>query len=394
METADIIVIGGGVVGAACAYNLARADLSVILLEKSEIASGASGGSAGGVRQQNRAAAELPLAMAANQIWRTLEQELDADLEYRRFGHINLADQEQQLPALEASVERQKTAGLDIRMVYEDELRDLVPAAGPQIIAGAYSQGDGFANPILTTRAFSAAARRYGAKIRTRTKVETIRKERSRVMGVESSAGPIASRWVINAAGAWSQPLCAQLGVILPIRPEAKQMMVTERRHPMLKPVVTCLGRGLSVKQMPQGQFVVGGGWPGIADMVADRGWPRAGSPNGSARELTAVLPATASLHVLRIWNSLEACSADVLPALGDVEGLDGFLVAIGFSGHGFALAPAIGVLLTEYILTGKTSVAFDELRVRRFLEYDQEKTEGFLRGNDYSGKASTGGLN
>jgi sarcosine oxidase subunit beta len=393
VDTADVIVIGGGVIGSACAYNLARAGLSVTLLEKYEIASGASGGSAGGVRQQNRAAPELPLAMAANRIWKTLEQELDADLEYRRGGHINLAEQEQQRFALERSVERQQAAGLDISMVYGNELRDLLPAAGPQVIAGAYSPGDGFANPILTTRAFSAAARRYGAKIRTRTKVQAIRQEGSRVVGVESSAGPMASPWVINAAGAWSQALCAELGLVLPIRPEAKQMMVTERARPLLKPVVTCLGRGLSVKQMPQGQLVIGGGWPGIADMVADRGWPRAGSPNGSAREVTAVLPATADLHVLRIWNSLEACSVDVLPVLGEIGGLDGLLVAAGFSGHGFALAPAVGVLLAEFILTGKTSLAFDELKVRRFLGYDPKKAAEFLRG-DNDAQASTGGLN
>src|ERR1035437_2879493 len=193
METADVVIIGGGVIGGACAYNLARAGLSVTLLEKNEIASAASGGSAGGVRQQNRALPELPLAMAANLIWKTLEQELDADLEYRRHGHINMAEREEQIPILEASVKRQKAMGLDIQLVYGTELRDLVPAAGPQMLAGSYSPGDGFANPILVTRAFAAAARRHGAKIRTRTTVRAIRRENDRIIGVESSGGPI--RW-------------------------------------------------------------------------------------------------------------------------------------------------------------------------------------------------------
>ncbi len=158
METVDVVVIGGGIIGGACAYYLAKAGLRVTLLEKSEIASGASGGSAGGVRQQNRDPAELPLAMAANPMWKTLEQELEADLEYRRGGHITLVEREEQVPVLQASVERQRARGLDLRMVRGRELRELVPAAGSQILAGSYSPTDGFANPMLVTKAFPAAA--------------------------------------------------------------------------------------------------------------------------------------------------------------------------------------------------------------------------------------------
>jgi len=227
VESADVIVIGGGVIGGACAYNLVRVGMKVTLLERSEIASGASGGSAGGVRQQNRDPTELPLAMAANPIWKTLEQELGTDLEYRRGGHLNLAEHAEQVPALQASVERQRARGLDIRMVLGSEVRDLVPVAGPQIIAGSYSPGDGFANPMLVTKAFPAAARRLGARIYTHTEVKAIKREGTRVVGVDSSRGPIASRWVINAAGAWAPALSSRLGIELPIRPVALQMMVT-----------------------------------------------------------------------------------------------------------------------------------------------------------------------
>jgi sarcosine oxidase subunit beta len=138
VDSADVVVIGGGVTGGACAYYLARAGVQVLLFEKGEIASGASGGSAGGVRQQNRDAAELPIAMLANLLWKTLEQELGADVEYRRGGHFNLAEREDQLPALETSVREQQARGLDIRMVYGKELREMVPAAGPQMIGRAH----------------------------------------------------------------------------------------------------------------------------------------------------------------------------------------------------------------------------------------------------------------
>jgi sarcosine oxidase subunit beta len=392
VETADVTVIGGGVIGDACAYNLARAGLSVALLEQDEIASGGSGGSAGGVRQQGRDPAELPLAMAANPMWKTLEQELGADFEYRRGGHLTLAEHEDQLPALEASVERQRARGLEIRMVYGSELRELVPAAGPQIIAGSYSPKDGFANPILVTKAFAAAARRCGARIYTHTAVKTIRREGNKVVGVDSSRGPFASRWVINAAGAWAPTLSAALGIDLPIRPQAHQMTVTEKTRPMLTPVLGCIGRGLSVKQMPQGQFVIGGGWPGIPDMVAGRGWPRIGNPNGSARQVTAVLPATAALLALRIWNSLEGYTIDKLPVLGEVDGVGGYLLATGFSGHGFALAPSVGAVLAEFISTGKTSLPLDQLNLRRLAGYDPEKIREYL-SPDWVEAVSTGKL-
>jgi sarcosine oxidase subunit beta len=231
---------------------------------------------------------------------------------------------------------------------------------------------------MLVTKVFPAAARRLGAKIYMRTGVTAIRREGNRVVGVDSWRGRIASRWVINAAGVWSPALSSTLGVDLPIRPKAHQMMVTEIARPMLTPVLTCLGRGLSLKQMPQGQLVIGGGWPGIADMAAGRGWPKIGSPNGSAEHMTAVVPAASGLLVLRIWNSLEAHAFDELPILGAVDGLEGYLLATGFSGHGFALAPSVGAVLTEFITTGKTSVALDPLNLRRFAGCDPEKIREF----------------
>jgi glycine/D-amino acid oxidase-like deaminating enzyme len=127
--------------------------------------------------------------------------------------------------------------------------------------------------------------------------------------------------------------------------------------------------------------------------MANDRALPKSGSPNGSTRELTAVLPAVSNLNVTRIWDSLEACSIDSLPAVGEIDGLDGLLMATGFTGHGFALAPSVGVLLSEFILTGKTSLALDELNARRFANCDAEQVNQFLRGDEHA-KASMGGLN
>lgn len=386
MESADVVVIGGGVIGSACAYQLARAGVQATLVEKHEIASGASGGSAGGVRQQNRLAPELPIAMGANPMWKTLEEDLGMEVEYRRGGHITLVEREEDLPALEMAVQRQRDRGLDIRVVKGNELREIVPAVAPQVIAGSYSPTDGFANPILTTKAFAHAAVREGAKVLTRTRVTAIRRVGDQVDGVETSLGSIASRWVINAAGAWSPELSAIIGVRLPIRTGALQMMVTERARPLLVPVLGCVGRNLSLKQMPQGQFVIGGGWPGIPDMAGDRGWPKSGSPNGSAEQVTAVLPATMELSLVRVWNSLEAKSMDDMPILGEVDGLDGYLLATGFSGHGFALAPYVGMLMAQLVSTGKAEISLDQLNLRRFAGLSEERLREFYTPEEPTG--------
>lgn len=379
-KTVDVVIIGGGVTGSSCAYHLARAGVKVTLLEKQEIASGASGGSAGGVRQQNREDVELPLAMHANPMWKMLEQDLGCDVEYRRGGNLHLIEREEQLPALENRVNEQRAHGLDTRLVQGAELRELAPALGPQVLAGAYCAGDGYANPILTTKALAAAASREGAGVLTGTHVTAILRTGNRVEGVETSRGKIASRWVINAAGAWARRLSVTIGIVLPFSPRAHQMMVTEKAPAMLTPVLGCTGRELSLKQMPQGQLVIGGGWPGYADLETDNGWPRRGCPNGNARHVVDILPATAELGIVRVWNSLEAWCIDGVPVLGTVDGVEGYIVAAGFSGHGFALAPSVGTLMTDLVTTGRTSVPLDGLNLRRFDNLSPERLQEYDR--------------
>ncbi|RMF88999.1 MAG: FAD-dependent oxidoreductase, partial [Nitrospinota bacterium] len=123
-----------------------------------------------------------------------------------------------------------------------------------------------------------------------------------------------------------------------------------------------------------------GGGWPGTPDMARDRGWPHHTSIRGSARDVTAIFPHLRSRLLVRVWIGLEAMCLDGLPILGGGPGLDGLLIATGFSGHGFALAPYVGRLMTELITTGKTSLPLDALSLERFSGVDRETIEHFLR--------------
>jgi sarcosine oxidase, subunit beta len=242
-ETTEAVVIGGGVIGSSIAYHLARSGVRTTLLEKNDVACAASGASAGGVRQQGRDPRELPLSMRATVRWATLEEELGADIHYRRGGHLTLTETEQERDALAASVARQRAAGLDIVMVEGDDLRALAPAVSPRMIAGSYSREDGHANPGLTTRAFAAAAARHGADVRTGVTVLSLETSGGRVTGVRTDQGIISADVTILATGAWSKTLVAGLGIDLPIAPMGLQMLLTESVPHCLDQVLGSVGR-------------------------------------------------------------------------------------------------------------------------------------------------------
>ncbi len=366
---ADVVVIGGGVEGCSIAYQLALRGLDVALLEARELSSAASGASAGGVRQQGRDPRELPIAIRAIAMWPGLSEELGADLDYHQDGHLTLVEFETDLPNLEQRVREQRASGLDVRMLYGDDVREVAAGVGEQVIAGAYCPTDGHANPIWTTKAFGAAAQRNGASILEGTPATGILTDSGRVTGVETPDGLISTAWVVNAAGAWSPEIAMMAGFELPIHTRAPQMLLTSELPMDLYPVIGCVSKLLSLKQLKNGRYLIGGGWP--ASVYQDIATPiarnRHDSITGSANHSSAIWPGLLKTNVLRVWAGLEAESEDVVPVLGPVDHVEGFIMASGFSGHGFALAPYIGVLIADHIANGETEIPMDELLLERF---------------------------
>ncbi|CAN5707786.1 FAD-dependent oxidoreductase [soil metagenome] len=367
--SADVVVIGGGVEGCSIAYQLAKRGLDVVLLEARELASAASGASAGGVRQQGRDPRELPIAMRAIAMWPELSEELGADIDYHQNGHLTLVEYETDLPALEQRVREQRENGLGIELLYGDEVRDVAPGVGEQVIAGAFCPTDGHANPIWTTKAFGAAATREGATVLERTPATGILTDSGRVTGVETPDGVIATGRVVNAAGAWSPELCKMVGFDVPVHTRAPQMLLTTELPMGLYPVVGCVSKLLSLKQLMNGRYLIGGGWPASVyqDIEAPLARNRHDSITGSANHSSAIWPALLKTKVLRVWAGLEAETDDVVPILGPIDHLDGVVMATGFSGHGFALSPYIGVLIADHIATGETEIPMDDLLLSRF---------------------------
>jgi len=384
-QHSEVVVVGGGVIGSSIAYHLARAGASVLVVERAaEVATepSASWASAGGVRRQGRHVAEAALARESIERWPGLAAELESDLGYRQGGNLLLAEDDAQAARLRGFVDRQHARGFaDVMLLDRAAIRALAPPLADRFVAASFSPADGQADPRATTLAFAAASRRLGATYWTGTAASSLLLDAAVVRGVYTSRGPVEAGTVVLAAGAWTDTLAEAIGARLPMRTAVYQMLhSTPGRNVTLGPVVSCFGRRLSLKQLDDGSFLLGGGWPG--DVTGDRtGYAmRPDSVDGNWKTACDILPALSARRVNRAWCGLEALSIDELPFVGRVGGIGGLVVATGFSGHGFALAPAVGRALAD-LIAGKTVPELDQLSPERIARLDPDAIASFVAG-------------
>ena len=363
----EIVIVGGGVMGTSIAYHLVRRGAHVTLVERDTLAAQASGATAGGIRQLGRDPREVPLAIASIARWQTLEAELEADCAYRMGGQLKVAKDEAGAEALRAMAAHHQAEGVDIRFVEGPELHELAPALASGIQWGVTTSDDGQGSGAKTTQAFAAAAQRLGARLITGVEVSAIVHDGERVTGIETSTGPIGCDHLVLAAGAWSAALAAPIGLRLPLQTMALQMLAVGPHPHLLDQTVGAIGRRLSLKQVPGGEFVIGGGWPGDIDASGRMGTTRLASIAGSIEHSSAILPLLAELPLARAWIGLEALTPDEVPILGAAPGLENMTLAVGFCGHGFALSPIIGQLISEQIVDGAPSIPLDAFGLERF---------------------------
>lgn len=340
----DVVIVGGGVVGSSIAYHLALRGARVTVVDQAPPATApsASWASAGGVRQQRRDPREWALTRAASRRWPGLAEELGAEIEFRQGGHLHVVENDTDRRALEDRVARERDAGLDVRIVEGAEARRLAPGLVETVVAAAWSPTDGQANPVATTRAFAAAAAALGAVYHTGTAARLL-EDGDRVRGVAAGAETFAGETIVVAAGAWSAGLLREIGVHLTITPRAPQMILTEPAQPLLAPTITGTGRALSLKQLPNGAYFVGGGWPSDVDTDRMTCAVRDDSVRGSWRVAAEVFAPLRNCRIKQVWCGLEAQSIDGVPLIGPVPGVAGLYITAGFSGHGFQLSPAVG---------------------------------------------------
>jgi sarcosine oxidase subunit beta len=372
VASTSLVIVGGGLMGLSAAWHVRRRHphADVVVLERARVGAAASGASAAGVRVMGRDPAERALALASLARWPDLARELDAPTGYRRGGGLRVALDDDAWTQAPAWLAEQRGDGVPVELVDAAAARRLAPGIAPACLGGVFGPIDGQAEALTTVGAFATAARRLGARVDEGVGARALVVERDRVVAVmRTDGGHQPCDVAIVAAGAWSAPLLTPLGVRLALQTRALQMLLTRPAPPALEPVVSAFGCKLSLKQLAGGAYLIGGGWPAdIADQADNRWTLRDESVSASLEVARTVHPPTGRSAFARGWAGLEAFTPDDLPALGPVPGVDGLLIAAGFSGHGFALAPAVGDVLARLVADADAAAdLWRGLRVDRF---------------------------
>lgn len=373
-ESADVVVIGGGITGAAAAYELAKAGVDVLMVERHGLAAMASGWTLGGVRQSGRDPAELPLARAAVEIWAGLDAELDGDTGYRRRGNLRLARSDEEAARLRVMVAEQRALGLDLEFLDGlPAVRAVAPAIGEAVVAASFCPTDGHADPVPAVRALAAAAVRNGARIRTGVAVRAIATEHDSVTGVITSDGEIACGTVVVAAGLHTPDLLAPLGLGLPLAPKIVTVLQTAPLPPLLDQVFGVANADCAGRQERDGRLRVTtgiGDWPhDVARWTEASLMPPAGALADLIARVSRVLPALADAPIARIWGGLIDLTPDALPVIDAPEAVSGLIVAAGYSGHGFGLGPISGRLIADLALRNAPRLDLAAFRLARFAQ-------------------------
>ncbi|MCZ8181377.1 MAG: FAD-binding oxidoreductase [Beijerinckiaceae bacterium] len=380
-QRSDVLIIGGGIMGASAAFFLRQRGKSVTLIERGLIGQQASGTNFGNVRRQGRYLPQLPLANRSRAIWGRLNDLLGEDAEFLPSGHLRLAYTEEMAERIEQYGRDARPYGLELEMLSGNILRDRFPFLGPEIRAGSYSPLDGHANPRLAAPAFGRAAKRAGAAIVERAEVLSVEQEGGSFRAQTADGRIFRAEQMLITAGAWGSRLSQQFGEPAPLVVHGPQMAVTEPVPYALEPVLgiatTIPEEIIYLRQVKRGNIVFGGGIRGPASAETLRAYVKPENTLGQLSQITRIVPALRRLNVIRVWSGIESYLPDDIPIMGPSARVSGLHYAFGFCGHGFQLGPGVGDVMAELIATGQTSTPIEPFTIARFAGGATNQTGG-----------------
>lgn len=385
-EHCDVIVIGGGIIGASIAYYASKTGLDITVLEKNEIASGTSSKCDGNILAIDKDPGfDSQMSSKSQQLIHTLSKELEIPFEYRNPGSILVCENDNEMEAAQKWVKQQQDAGLDFRMLDKEDLHNESKYFADDLYGGLECASDSTVNPYMLTYSMFHEAKKYGTKIHTNTEVVNIKKSNNSQFMIETTYGSFTAKKVINACGVWSPSIGKMLDVDIPIHPRKGQLIVASRTESV----------GLR-KVMEFGYLISKFGGERQVDEITEKyGVALVFEPTeaqnfliGSSREFvgfntkvnheitkyiakraTRFYPKIAQMNVIRSYAGLRPWTEDHLPIVSEVKDHPGFYVAAGHEGDGISLAMITGKLMEEMLNNKPTTIPVDPVSIERFSE-------------------------
>jgi sarcosine oxidase subunit beta len=375
MQSAEVVIIGGGIVGSSIAYHLTAAGGRDVLVIERETAQGkgSTGKSMGGVRAQFSTPINIQMSLYSIPFYANFDERLGYPADYRPQGYLFCATHEKHLAYLRTNYEKQVAMGLKaVQLISAAEIRIMFPQLrSDDIVGGSFCSTDGFVDPYSVMIGFMTWAADHGARLWKNTEVTGLDRDAQGIAAVQTSRGVISTRKVVNAAGAWAKPIAQMAGVDLPVEPLRRMLVPTEPfdQFPHTAPMIIDMSNGFHFRPEALGFLLA---WN---DPEETPGYKTDFDPAFIEKILTRAadrVPAFENLAVnpKRAWAGLYEMTPDHHPILGEADGVPGFFLANGFSGHGVMHAPATGKILSDLILTGKTDlIDASLLSLSRFAE-------------------------
>lgn len=369
-KTAEIVIIGGGVMGVSAAYHLAKRGFkNIVLLEKLEFFGQASTGRcAGGIRHQFSTAVNIELSKQSIAMMQRFEEEIGQPIDLKLNGYLFLLSTEAEMAQFRQNVALQNAHGITSQILSVAEIAGRVPLINLNgVIGGSYYAGDGIADPSGVVNGYAAAAKRLGVELFSGVEVISIEVQNGRIQAVHTTQGTIQTPRVLNAAGAWAAQIGAMAGVSLPITPENQQILVTQpiSELPSDFPFVIDFHQRLYF-HLESGGILTGYSKTGQASTFSqnvDEDWTFAHIEKAIER-----FPLLEKAAKRTEWAGLYEVTPDAHPIIDDISTVAGLTVCAGFSGHGFMHGPIAGLLCAELITEGKAqTVDISALNYARF---------------------------